>query len=137
MAGTLLLEGETQFLCLPALLVKLGLKLSELCQLSLLLRCIGWGWRHWHCGCICRSRRGRRCVCSIIVVTVLFPQVGNKALLRRVVVPFAGVVGAGEAVVCCRLKRQKGSEVADPGVVPLRIHAGPRGGWFLVRGVEV
>jgi hypothetical protein len=33
--GVLLLECGAQLLCLPALLVKLGLKLFELCQLSL------------------------------------------------------------------------------------------------------
>ena len=54
------------------------------------------------------------------VVDLPIHQLDHEALPSGIVIPLAGVVGAGEAVVRRSLKRQESIEVADSGVVPLR-----------------
>jgi len=102
--GACLLERVAQLLRLPALLVELGFKLSELCQLCLLLRHVCWSrWprcRSWtrrgHCGADCVSR-------DIVIVAGLSYH-SDEALPSWIVVPLAGVVGTSEEIVRRGLK---------------------------------
>jgi hypothetical protein len=75
-------------------------------------------------------------ICCIVIV-VGMAHLGDEALPSRVIVPLAGVVGTGEAVVYRSLKRQEGSEISDPGVIPLWVRTILRGDGFLAGRVGV
>ena len=99
--GASLLERVAQLLRLPALLVELGFKLSEL---RLLLRHIfrsGWPrCRSW----TRRSHRGAGCVSLDVVVIAGLSYHSDEALPSWIVVPLAGVVRTGEVIVRRDLK---------------------------------
>ena len=104
MAGVSLLKRVAQLLCLPTLLVKLGFKLSELRQLCLLLCHVyrgGWARR---CSRSRRGRRGAGRVSRDVVVVAGLSYHSDEALPSWIVVPLAGVVGTGEAIVRRGLK---------------------------------
>ena len=104
MAGTSLLEHEAQLLHLPVLIVELGFELSELRQLWLLFHhvCQG-GWRRSRSRS-CRGRHGASRVYRDVIVIVGLSYHSDEAFLSRIIIPLAGVVGTGEAIVCRSLK---------------------------------
>ena len=116
-APRLVFERGAQLLCLLTLLLKLGFKLPELLQLCLLQPRVRRGGRSGRCRHYRRRRRGTLCVWHVIFVIL---QLDEEALSSGIIIHFAGVVEAGEAVVRRSLKRHKSIAIADSRVVPLR-----------------
>ena len=104
MAGTSLLENVAQLLRLPVLLVEFGFKLSELRQLCLLLCHVcrgGWARR---CSRSRRGRHGAGRVSRNVVIIARLSYYSDEALPSWIVVPLAGVVGTGKAILRHSLK---------------------------------